>query len=502
MADNLDENPTDNAPLTEPADLSADGEVESHVQLPSNDESSSSQVEEELNKFRDFITTATAKIEKQLSEFSVSADYLRQTETQSKESLASIQTALSDANTVMADINSIVSEAKELPDQLSQIKDQIVLLHGTATSDATEIATIHTEIERLQSDVAVNATAVSQHKQTAITEAAAATAQNEAATSAAASTAKNQADSLATLTQVQGHFNQTSTFQQQISDALEIVKVELVQTKEASVSAKQSLELVTKDSDLVEAAKQKVTSEEKNVREARGRVEVLEQAIKATKATNDDIDACRKQYSELVKTIEGLLPGATSASLSSAFRDQKQSYDLPKIGYMALFVLSVVLLAFGQHFIPEESWMTKLTNPWEIMLAHLLQKSPVEVPLLLMLYFAFRAFTTADKLQQDYAYKERMATAFEGFKTQFANIDTPAGDDAPLAVLCIKLLTIIGQHPARFYDPKHIEDLPSGPQAAKQVQNLLSRSRSVADVDIKTGEEKPAPIEISNTAKL
>ncbi len=166
-------------------------------------------------------------------------------------------------------------------------------------------------------------------------------------------------------------------------------------------------------------------------------------------------------------------------------------------------VASAIFLAFGQHVFPDEPWMGKLTNPWQIMLAHLLQKSPIEVPALLLLYFASRAFITADKLQQDYAYKERIATTFEGFKAQFSNIETPAGVESPLGILCIKLLTIIGQHPARFYDPKHIEDLPSAPQAAKQVQGFLSQSRSTANADMETADEKPAiPIEVANTAKL
>ena len=166
-------------------------------------------------------------------------------------------------------------------------------------------------------------------------------------------------------------------------------------------------------------------------------------------------------------------------------------------------VLSALLLVFVPHYIPEDEWMTKLTSPWQIILVHWLQKSPVEAPLFLVLYFAFRAFTTADKLQQDYAYKERIATTFEGFKGQFASIEVPLGTESLLSLLCAKVLTIIGQHPARFYDAKHIEDAPSPAQAVKTVQGMFIEPKNDVISNIEVAEASPSvPIAATGNGQI
>jgi predicted nucleic acid-binding Zn-ribbon protein len=509
MADDTNDDAVDTLSATEIAEAPMEAEAPNDVQFASDEEASTNQVEEELNNFRELIATAAAEIQQQASEFHALVNDSRQADKETKEAVATLQTTLSSAQNLLEDITSTVSQANDLPNQLSQLKDEVTQIHEEAAkanigieaanteirATHTEIKTAYTEIEQLRSDVTTNADAVAQHEQGARTSSNAAVAHNEAAVKATASAAKSQADALVALTQVQGYLNQAQLDQQEVSNAFTSATTELAETKRLRVSTSQVLSAVEQDKATAEGALEQVAVHEKSMNEASERVKVLEQDINKT---NDELAVCRKQFGDLKKEIEGLLPGATSAGLSSAFRNQKESYNAPKLLYVGLLVLSALAVALIPHYISDDEWTTKLTNPWQIILAHWLQKSPLEAPMFLLLYFAFRAFTTADKLQQDYAYKERIATTFEGFKAQFANIETPPGTESLLSVLCAKVLTIIGQHPARFYDAKHIEDAPSPAQAVRTVQGMFIEPKNDVNSNTEIAEANP-PVPIAAT---
>lgn len=59
------------------------------------------------------------------------------------------------------------------------------------------------------------------------------------------------------------------------------------------------------------------------------------------------------------------------------------------------------------------------------------------------------------RLEEDYAYKEAISTAFEGYKREMEKI--AAGDavnPTPIATLCTNILRAIAERPGRIYEGK------------------------------------------------
>jgi hypothetical protein len=70
--------------------------------------------------------------------------------------------------------------------------------------------------------------------------------------------------------------------------------------------------------------------------------------------------------------------------------------------------------------------------------------------------YAGRNYMLSLRLEEDYAYKEALSTAFEGYKREMEKI-TVTGDDgqSPITTLCINVLKAIAERPGRIYEGKH-----------------------------------------------
>ena len=288
MADDPNNDVINTLPATEVAEASVETEAPNDVQLASDKEANSNQIDEELDKFREFIVAAVAEIRRQTSEFSALVSNSRQTDEEAKEAAATLQTNLSSAQNLLEDITSTVSQANDFPSQLSQLRDEVTQIHEEATKANVEIEgakteiksthagikTAYTEIEQLRSDVMANADTVVQHEHTARTSSAAATTHNEAAAKAVGAITKSQADALEALTKIQPYLSQAQSDQQKVSDALTGATAELAETAKLRVNTGQVLSAVEQDKATTEAAVEQVAIHEKNINEASDRVKV------------------------------------------------------------------------------------------------------------------------------------------------------------------------------------------------------------------------------------
>lgn len=160
-----------------------------------------------------------------------------------------------------------------------------------------------------------------------------------------------------------------------------------------------------------------------------------------------------------LETITGLLPGATSAGLASAFDLRRQSFLKPSTRWQWLFVGSVVALV-----------LLALTGFWSVNKGSVLDplaifsmwlvRLPIAAALVWLALHSSRESALAKRLEEDYGYKAAMAASFQGFQKQMAEINESAGPDSPLRKLCEDTLATIASPPGRIYEKQSLTVTP------------------------------------------
>ena len=184
------------------------------------------------------------------------------------------------------------------------------------------------------------------------------------------------------------------------------------------------------------------------------------------------LEALQSKFSETHKAIEGLLPGATSAGLASAFRKQRLAFWLPKLMWLSLFILSIVgLLLLGMVILWERGSLGFLIAKqppsmpaqadWSDILRFFLQRLAVAAPLIWLAILSARNYKLCSRLRDEYAFKETLSAAFEGYKTQMTEISKDKLlKDTPIMLLCHNILRILSENPTRVYDTRLSDDSP------------------------------------------
>lgn len=160
---------------------------------------------------------------------------------------------------------------------------------------------------------------------------------------------------------------------------------------------------------------------------------------------------------ESLKTrIEGLLPGATSAGLASAFETRKNDVRSPKILWTVLHLLSILaFVAVGVYVLVYRPEITTFKG----LIFYALKKSPVLVALILLEEFSRRNYNIALRLEEDYGYKEVLSRSFEGYRKQMETIDQSS--DKAVSKLSSNLLESLAKEPGRLIDKEKRVGEPS-----------------------------------------
>jgi hypothetical protein len=170
-----------------------------------------------------------------------------------------------------------------------------------------------------------------------------------------------------------------------------------------------------------------------------------------------------KTYKTLLEQIETLLPGATSAGLSTAYRELKESFDKPIKHYSKLFYTSlgcIILAGFIliTHQIGLEGIeFVDINNPANLF-NNMVYKLPIFGSFLWLAVFASKRRSEDRRLQQEYAHKEALAKSYQSFKQQ---IDALQGGDGLLAAkLLDKAIDAISLNASKTLDGKHGDKFP------------------------------------------
>lgn len=170
----------------------------------------------------------------------------------------------------------------------------------------------------------------------------------------------------------------------------------------------------------------------------------------------------------LRKTVEGLLPGATSAGLASAYKDRKESFQKPARNWSIAFIASIVLL-LAIAFVNPISLRIDQVTPENFYL-YVLMRLPFLVPVVWLAIYAAHRHNQALRLEEEYAHKEAISKSFEGYKNQLLEIEADTNSSAA-EHLVNRTLEALGRHPGRIYDAKRedVSPLSSVTEAASKL---------------------------------
>ena len=177
----------------------------------------------------------------------------------------------------------------------------------------------------------------------------------------------------------------------------------------------------------------------------------------AVKAYEGELAQLRVDFTEIRKNVEALLPGATSASLASSFRVQKEKFRGPQRRWMWTFIVCMAYLTAISGIGVVGHWGGP-TESWDAILRLIVQRLPLMLPAIWLAIYAGRQYMLAQRLEEDYANKEAISTAFEGYKREMGAIPSSGSAESPLLVLCHTVLTILARRPGRIYEGK-IDDV-------------------------------------------
>ena len=147
---------------------------------------------------------------------------------------------------------------------------------------------------------------------------------------------------------------------------------------------------------------------------------------KRSKELDDFKSEQQKAYVTLLKEINDLLPGATSAGLASAYRALRDSFDKPIIQYTRIFYGALCALIFVGFLTAVSKigfWSIEFVDDFTKILGSLLYKLPIIGSLLWLALFASKRRSENQRLQQEYAHKEALAKSYQSFKKQIDDLN-------------------------------------------------------------------------------
>ncbi|WP_284336728.1 hypothetical protein [Comamonas sp. NoAH] len=175
-------------------------------------------------------------------------------------------------------------------------------------------------------------------------------------------------------------------------------------------------------------------------------------------------EAHNVRHNAMFQKVESLLPGATSAGLATAYKVLKDSFDKRISNYTKAFYGALVFLLISGLFMiidyTSNPFKVELVKPhdWQEMLKTLLVRAPVVIPVVWFAVFSATRRSQYERLQQEYAHKEALASSYEGYKKQLQDLRVDA--EELQKELIAKSINAIAYNASTTLDGKHTEKPP------------------------------------------
>ena len=216
--------------------------------------------------------------------------------------------------------------------------------------------------------------------------------------------------------------------------------IQLLQTQMSEATAK-----ATSDATTIAKSEEDSKTLVASMTDARNRAN---EASARLKAYEEDIQKQGTAFVQMQAKLESLLPHATSVGLASAFHNQKARFSKPQPYWLGLFVAAIVLLLAAACY-----GLPATNDTWDSILRHFVNRLPIVAPLVWLAIYAGHHYNMALRMEEDYAFKEAVSTAFEGYKREMLGIPAREGSfDNPLVTLCENVLRALAERPGRIYE--------------------------------------------------
>lgn len=392
---------------------------------------------------------AVALIEQRAREHLSSAT---ESQVQINSTLGEIQSKLQETNSVLAQMVSARTQIADVQAALEQHSRNAAAAISAATEAQTQSTATMSEAQaKLQEISAVATQAVAAKAQITDAQAVIATKSDHI------EGAQKHAD------QVRGQMDRALTATHAGATEVDGLKARTVSVAD---SVTQMQAAVTKSNADVAANAESVRQLLAAATSAMADVKALADKAEHTKKTIADYEArltdFEKQSNEQLKTIVGLLPGATSAGLASAFDTRRQSFLEPSRRWQWWFVGSVIALIILGVTGLVQLYVGNEVLSYEKVLRVWLARVPVAAALVWLALYTSREASLAKRLEEDYGYKSAIAASFQGFQKQMQEIAATVGAESPLGKLCHDTLIAIASPPGRIYEKHELTVSPSG----------------------------------------
>ena len=234
---------------------------------------------------------------------------------------------------------------------------------------------------------------------------------------------------------------EANTAKTQSTASLQETKNNLDQVKALLVQAK------TNQQELQALLEQSKTNSAKTAEIAR----TADEKDDRVKEYEDQLEKLQIDYDDIKEKINNLLPGATSAGLAKAFNIRKTALGPTRWVAIVIFCTSVVgFIIFGLWAILGEG-----IKDWSDFMIFTIERSPIILGLIILEEFSRRLFNNTLKLEEDYAYKETLSMAFDGYQKAMTEVQTGAKDTLA-HILSMNVLDALKDRPGRLLE--NVED--------------------------------------------
>lgn len=233
------------------------------------------------------------------------------------------------------------------------------------------------------------------------------------------------------------------------------------QAKASATAAQKHAESISTTNDTIKTTLGSVTTNAKTIADHRTQVEEDAETSSTLARKADSVEAKLKKYEEgfderskradaLAERVESLLPGATSAGLAESFLRSRESKTGPRLGWLALFLVSMGLLGWSLFWtLP---WMPTAGNASGINWLYLLGRVPLVAIFGTVAWVALVYFRIESRMQDDYRHKQNLAATYDGFR-KLMSLERPDGSPASYD-LAQQTLAALHAPPGRMYDTK------------------------------------------------
>lgn len=172
------------------------------------------------------------------------------------------------------------------------------------------------------------------------------------------------------------------------------------------------------------------------------------------------------KHQAMFDRVEALLPGAASAGLATAYKTMRSSFEKPiqrytLIFYAALgllFLCGLLVVSDSMSIIPLQIKLVQ-AHDWQEILRTMLTRVPILVPVVWVAIFSATRRSQYERLQQEYAHKEALASSYESYKKQLQDLKVDA--EQLQQVLIAKAIDAIAYNASVTLDGRHTERPPA-----------------------------------------